>query len=668
MDNQEALMRFERYLNRRSPGRSTAKHYVSDVRLFLAGCPKPWAEVTHSDIEAFVDRGAEAGWKPATIRRRVAALKAFFDFCAEETDRLDEPNPVCFRRHAPKQGHRLPRDVSNETVRRLWSVIESPRDQAIFALMLRAGLRVGEVVVLTPADMLAPATPERPARLRVRGKGDKERVVYLSADAYGLLAHYMQMTPALPEESVFRNWRGQPLTVAGVQARLRHYCGLAGVHVTCHQLRHTFARQLVEEDMSVLSLSKLLGHADLATTQLYIEGADPDLRQAYSEAMARWEARDNQSAPVEVAAMSPAPPNDQSASNLVEASQSVLFEAEEWALDLPAWVREPCLAYVRQRQGHWKPSQRERHARRMLRALAGFWRWQLVQRSLDNWGDLTRDDLQSYIDHRLAAGRAASTVKNVIYPLWGVLHLLAEQGVALSPSLFRLRLPKGGEALPRPLSEAEAQRLERYVRQTLLEQEDSEARRDAAWFFVLLHTGIRLNEFLDLRRADLDLEGARLRIREGKGRRDRVVYLSRTALLALQRYLAQTPRQPEGPLFQQVGRPLREGWVWRRLRALGEAAGVSGVSPHRLRHTFATRLASLDVPVHRIQRLMGHKNLSTTQRYILVSDKAVEQDYQQAMAQIEGGEASLSLRPVSLFDWLPLGSIIRVTVEIPNSM
>ncbi|MBC8265158.1 MAG: tyrosine-type recombinase/integrase [Anaerolineales bacterium] len=668
MDNQEALIRFERYLNRRSPGRSTAKHYLSDVRIFLAACPKPWAEVTRADIDAFVDRGGEAGWKPATIRRRVAALKAFFDFCAEETGRLDEPNPVCFSRHAPKRGHRLPRDVSNDTVRCLWSVIESPRDQVIFALMLRAGLRVGEVVALTPADILAPATSERPARLRVQGKGRKERVVYLSADAYGLLAHYMQMTPSPPEEPVFRSWRGQPLTVAGVQSRLRHYCGLAEVHVTCHQLRHTFARQMAEEDMSVLNLSKLLGHTDLATTQLYIEGADPHLRQAYSEAMTRWEAQDNQTAPVEVAAMFPAPPNAQAAFGPLETPQPALFQGEDWALDLPAWVRESCLAYVRQRQLHWKPSQRQRHARRMLRALAGFWRWQLAQRSLDRWDDLTRDDLQSYIDHRLAAGRAASTVKNVIYSLWGVLRLLAEQGIAVPPSLFRLRLPKEREALPRPLSEARAQRLERHVRQTLLEQEDPQARRDAAWFFVLLHTGIRLSELLDLRRADLDLEGARLRICEGKGRRDRVVYLSHTALLALQRYLAQAPRQPEDPLFQRAGRPLRERWVQHRLQALGEAVGVPGVSPHRLRHTFATRLVSFDVPVQRIQRLMGHKNLNTTQRYIRISDKAVEQDYQRAMVQIERGEVPLSLQPVLLFDWLPLGSIIRVTVEIPNSM
>ena len=102
-----------------------------------------------------------------------------------------------------------------------------------------------------------------------------------------------------------------------------------------------------------------------------------------------------------------------------------------------------------------------------------------------------------------------------------------------------------------------------------------------------------------------------------------------------------------------------------RLQALGEAVGVPGVSPHRLRHTFATRLASFDVPVQRIQRLMGHKNLNTTQRYIRISDKAVEQDYQRAMVQIERGEVPLSLQPVLLFDWLPLGSIIRVTVEIP---
>ena len=666
MDNQEALMRFERYLTRRSPERSTAKHYVSDVRLFLARCPKPWSQVTPADIDAFVDRGRQAGWKPTTVRRRVTALKAFFEFCAEETGRWEEPNPVRLRRHAPKLGKRLPRDVPDETVQRLWAVITSPRDRAIFALMLRAGLRVGEVIALTHGDILTPATSESPARLRVRGKGCKERIVYLSVDAHTLLRHWLEMAPGDPGTPLFHNWRGQPLTIAGVQERLRHYCHLAGVHVSCHQLRHTFARQLVEGEMPVTSLARLLGHAQLATTQLYIEGADPHLRREYAAAMARWQEQVDLTTPESLPRMAPAPTERQTPPASAE-EPTPLFQAEDWALDLPAWVREPCVAYIHRRQGGWKPSQRLRHAQRLLRALAGFWRWQLARRPLQTWTELTRDDLQTYIDERLAAGRAPATIKNVIYPLWGILGELREQGLSVPAGLFRLRLPKGRELLPRHLGETEAQRLEQYIR-AFLTQEEPEARREAAWFFVLAHTGIRLSELLDLRRADLDLEGARLRIRQGKGRRDRVVYLSSTAVRALQGYLAQAPRQPEEPLFQRAGRPLHERWVQRRLRALGETAGVPEVSPHRLRHTFATRLANLGVSVLTIQKLLGHDKLSTTQRYVHIADKTVEQDYQQAMAQIEQGEVPLSLTPIPLFNWLPIGWTICVTVQIPDSM
>ena len=78
MDDETALSEFERYLRRRYPERSTAKHYLSDLRQFRKVCAKPWAEVTPQDLDAFVDYGQQQGWKPATVTRRVAALKTFF--------------------------------------------------------------------------------------------------------------------------------------------------------------------------------------------------------------------------------------------------------------------------------------------------------------------------------------------------------------------------------------------------------------------------------------------------------------------------------------------------------------------------------------------------------------------------------------------------------------
>ena len=289
MDQLDSLEHFAQYLERRAPGRRTAINYVSDVRQFLAVCAKPWREVTMHDIDAFVDSQRAAGLGSATVKRRVAALKVYFDFLTEESGELSQPNPVRFKRHAGKQPHSLPRDLSNETIAQLWAVITAPRDQAWFALMWRAGLRVSEVTALKLADVTAPATANQPARLRVCGKGQKERLVLLSADAYAVLASWLTVRPASAQPQVFLNDRGGPLAANGIEWLLHRYGAQAGVTVTPHQLRHTFARQVTEAGMPITSLGKLLGHAQVSTTQIYTAGADPALRQAYQDAMTRVE-------------------------------------------------------------------------------------------------------------------------------------------------------------------------------------------------------------------------------------------------------------------------------------------------------------------------------------------------------------------------------------------
>ena len=100
-------------------------------------------------------------------------MKTFFDFLAEETGDVSWPNPVRFKRHAGKRPQRLPRDLRDEDIAQVWAQIAAPRDRAWFVLMLRAGLRVGEVIDLKTADVLSPPSAERPGRLHVCGKGRK---------------------------------------------------------------------------------------------------------------------------------------------------------------------------------------------------------------------------------------------------------------------------------------------------------------------------------------------------------------------------------------------------------------------------------------------------------------------------------------------------------------
>ena len=147
MSPDEDIANFERYLRRRFPQRRTPVDYVSDVRQLARACDKPWRDVTMYDIDRFVDQQRQAGRSPATVKRRVAALKTFFDFLAEERNELDWPNPVRFKRHAGKQPRPLPRDLNNADLERLWAMVDSAQDRAWFVLTLAPRWRAAQVPV-----------------------------------------------------------------------------------------------------------------------------------------------------------------------------------------------------------------------------------------------------------------------------------------------------------------------------------------------------------------------------------------------------------------------------------------------------------------------------------------------------------------------------------------
>ena len=148
MDEPDRLEQFAQYLERRAPGRRTTLLYVSDVRQFAAVSSKPWREITMQDIDHFVDQQRQAGLSAATVKRRVAALKVFFDFLAEETDDLSWANPVRFKRHAGKQPTRLPRDSRTLRWPKSGPSSAAPATAPGSPLLWRAGLRVGELVGL----------------------------------------------------------------------------------------------------------------------------------------------------------------------------------------------------------------------------------------------------------------------------------------------------------------------------------------------------------------------------------------------------------------------------------------------------------------------------------------------------------------------------------------
>jgi len=656
MDRNDAIERFRQSLLRRFPGRRTPVDYCSDVRQFAAACSKPWREVTMHDIDAFVDGQRQAGLRLATINRRVAALKTFFDFLAEDGDDLAWPNPVRFKRHAGKRVRQLPRDLRDGDVERLWPVITALRDRAWFVLMLRGGLRVGEVVALQCDDLLSAAQDDRPARLRVRGKGGRERIVLLSADAAAVLTGWLQARPAGADRHLFLNEHGRALTANGIEWLLRAYGQQIDLHVTPHQLRHTYARQLTDAGMPLPSLSRLMGHAQLTTTQIYTAGADPKLAASYQAATARLSA----ATPASPQTAAPAPTTS---SQTLGPAAPPLPDWQAWAPQLPAPLRQASLDFVQSRVYGWPAPRRRQRALSLLNDLQHLWDWFLVRRPLSQPGDLHLKDLWAYQSDQQARGYAASTINSRLDYILALLRRLAERGEPVDHSVFRLRALPRPTSLPRHLTETESQRLESTLRQRLTSA-DPLIRLETACIFLLLHSGLRRGECTDLRYGDLDLPGQRLIVRQGKGQKDRLVYLSSLTCQAVRHYLQDCPPHASEPLWRLPnGQPLTDHWLRDHLRALGLQLGVAPLFPHRLRHTCATRLLNAGMDIVHIQKLLGHEHLTTTMIYARVYDATVESDYRQAISHIERRHMPLSDQPIAVNNWPTQGADVPATFD-----
>lgn len=663
METEESLKKFEQYLQRRFPERRTAKDYLSDMRQFVAYNQKGLREVSMHDIDAFVDQQRSQGLKTSTVNRRVAALKTFFDFLAEESEDLNWANPVRYKRHAGKRGRCLPRDLPNEQIEQIFGKIHSARDQAWFGLMVRGGLRVGEVVGLNLEDLLSKPQADSPARLRVKGKGQKERVVCLSADAYALLENWREERGERAETSYFLNEKGKRLSSSGIEWLLHGYGREVGIELTPHQLRHTYARQLTEAGMPVTSLSKLMGHAQISTTQIYTAGADPELARAYQQALHQMEGASlPPPGPSMPLAMSEALPDGAPLAPL-EAQPP---DWDAWEPDLPPAIRQASVAYVQHLWLTWPVKHRYDYAKDKLSELRQLWRWFLAQRPITHPGQLSLRDLHAYQADQVAQQYAAGTINRRLDYVLGILRSLAEQDEPVDNSVFRVRYIRRPDSLPRHLTLEESLRLESYLLERM-DSPDSGGRLENACVWLMLHSGLRNGECTDLLFQDLDLLGQRLMIRQGKGQRDRVVYLSPRTCQAIQRYLQGAARRPTDPLWLQAsGKPITEYWLQAHVAAIGKALGIQPLFPHRLRHTCATRLLNAGMEITRIQKLLGHEMLSTTMIYARVQDTTVEADYRQAMAQIERLQMPFSSTPLIAQDWP--NNDVKVLNPLDNSV
>ncbi len=289
-----AYLEFERGLSR-----NTLEAYRSDLLQFGAHLHRTGADALtarHSDLADFVSDLAAGGEdrpavSAATLQRKVACLRSFYRHLRRQDLITDDPTAHL---RAPKQARRLPQVLSRDEVAKL---LEAPRgtepaalrDRALLEVMYACGLRASEAIGLEIGDVDLES-----GILRARGKGSKERLVPIGAEASRALTIYVgrgrpRMVGDRLEARLFVNHRGAGLTRQGLYKIVQRHARTAGLEskMSPHTLRHTFATHLLAGGCDLRSLQEMLGHADIATTQVYTHLSAERLKDVYYDAHPR---------------------------------------------------------------------------------------------------------------------------------------------------------------------------------------------------------------------------------------------------------------------------------------------------------------------------------------------------------------------------------------------
>jgi site-specific recombinase XerD len=305
---------------------------------------------------------------------------------------------------------------------------------------------------------------------------------------------------------------------------------------------------------------------------------------------------------------------------------------------LPDWLVEEITRYQHICQRNWRDARLEENIHRFWSGHLRLWRFLCQDCGVQELSQVRRKQLFDYVDLRLASGSSVSTINGDLRNFVGLLRFLQEQDYAVPQALLRLHNLKQPERLPKFLTDDQVRVLREDFERRLAQARHPYQRRDAlldlATFYLLWQGGLRRGEVEELRLEDLDLDARRLSVRNGKGMKDRTVYLTDTSVQTLRDYLAFRGQGPTDHVFLYRNQPLSKDLIHGRLKAAGQRTGVA-VHAHRLRHTCATQLLNAGCPVTSIQKFLGHKKLNTTMVYAKAYDQTVEADYFAAMQRVE---------------------------------
>ena len=250
---------------------------------------------------------------------------------------------------------------------------------------------------------------------------------------------------------------------------------------------------------------------------------------------------------------------------------------------------------------------------------------------------LSRRHLSAYLMHWQEQELSPHTVNHFITTMQAFLHFAEEAGHPVSPALYQIRRPQRPDDLPRPLSPADYARLEAAV----LDQTQpatADTRLDLAWYLIFCDTGVRISELIAFAVADWDSCNQTLLIRTPKFYHERRIPVADRTAVAIDAHLSARSENltAESPLLARQGHALPAAYVRNRLHQWAASAQIEQVTPHRLRHSFATRMLNSGMmPITSLQKIMGHRHIDTTMRYVALYDTTVQQDYIAAMTSLQ---------------------------------
>jgi integrase/recombinase XerD len=297
---------FEKLEQKQIPGKEYVKEYLKDqyrrnckpntlrstftnLDIFLsfveASGKSHLEEITREDLFAFIEHEQDRGMKPVTVHTRLGRIKAFIYFLVEQG--VVRGN-ILTRRLTVKVPDSLPRAMEPEDVKRLLSVIDHTRDRAMIVVLLRTGMRIGELLSLLVTEV---NLKERRIEIYEAEKTRVGRVVYLSEDALCCLkAWFKQRDPN--KQLVFYAKGRHSMTYANARLVFIKYLANAGLThrgYTLHCLRHTCASELLNAGMRLECLQQLLGHSTIEMTRRYARLTDKTREAEYFQAMSRIE-------------------------------------------------------------------------------------------------------------------------------------------------------------------------------------------------------------------------------------------------------------------------------------------------------------------------------------------------------------------------------------------